>query len=218
MTKQGFTYIALILDRSGSMDRIRSDMQWALRHFVDEQKKVPGECQVALVQFDDVIENVFLHKPITEIEDIPLVPRNMTALYDAMGKTINLLGEHFARLSEDQRPEKVLVVTITDGLENASKEFSLLDVKNKVTHQQDKYGWQFTFIGANQDAVLTGSGLGVPTTSGLTYGANRYGTQVVGQSLSAATTRFRAASAGASYSYSEEEQKEAEATATSDAN
>lgn len=215
MTQQGYTYIGLILDRSGSMQRIKTDMEEALNTFIEEQKKVPGRCDVALVQFDDRIENVFLHKPIHAVERIHLEPRNLTALHDAMGKTINTLGEHFSRLPEDQRPEKVLIVTITDGLENHSREFDKTHIKEMVERQTNKYGWQFTFIGANQDAVLTGADLGVAKGSGLTYGANYAGTRAVAQSLSSATTRFRSAAAGASFGYTEEEQKEAESTASS---
>lgn len=215
MTKQDYTYIGLILDRSGSMASIKEDMEGALNTFIEDQKKVPGRCDVSLVQFDDVVENVFLHKPLYDVQKIVLTPRNMTALYDAIGKTINTLGEYFKRLPEDQRPEKVLIVTITDGHENHSREFSHSQIKDMITHQTDKYGWQFTFIGANQDAIMTGTGLGVDRTKGLTFGANKGGTQAVGMSLSSATTRFRGSPVGSSYGYTSEEQEEAEKTASS---
>jgi hypothetical protein len=93
----------------------------------------------------------------------------MTALYDAIGKTINTVGRELADLDESERPGLVQFVIITDGMENASREFTSDAVKNLITHQTEKYNWDFVFIGSNQDAVLTASTLGISAGSALTY-------------------------------------------------
>lgn len=214
MTKQGLTYIAMILDRSGSMSDIKTDMEGALNTFLTDQKTIPGDCQVSLFQFDDEYEAVFTHQDIEFVPKVEIVPRNMTALYDAVGKTVNWLGEHFNKMKEEDRPEKVIVVIITDGLENASKEFTQDKVREMIKHQEEVYGWAFTYIGANQDAYAVGGSVGVAASSSLNYGANFRGTQVVGQTLSSAVTRTRmkGGPASASYSYTDEEQDAADLT------
>jgi hypothetical protein len=93
----------------------------------------------------------------------------MTALYDALGKTINTVGQELAALDESERPGLVQFVIITDGMENASREFTSDAVKNLITHQTEKYNWDFVFVGSNQDAVLTASTLGISAGSALTY-------------------------------------------------
>jgi len=216
MTKQGLTYIALILDRSGSMEEIRDDMEGALNAFVTDQKTVPGDCQLSLYQFDDRYETIFEHLNIEKVSKITIVPRNSTALWDAVGTTIDRLGRYFESLPEDERPEKVIVATITDGKENASREYSADKVRGMIQLQEEVYGWAFTYIGANQDAYAVGGSMGVNASSSLNYGANYKGTQAVGQTLSAAVTRTRMAGgpASQSYSYTSEEQDAADQTTT----
>ena len=101
----------------------------------------------------------------------------MTALYDAVGRTINSVGQRLAALAETERPDKVLFVIMTDGFENSSKEFHAAKIGEMINHQRDNYKWEFMFIGANQDAVLSAKEIGIPAHAALTYTPNAEGTQ-----------------------------------------
>jgi Mg-chelatase subunit ChlD len=155
------TDITLVVDRSGSMEVIRADAEGGVNAFVAEQAKQPGEALLTLVQFDTQYE--FLHRGV-RVQDIPayhLVPRGMTALLDAVGRAINETGERLAKMDENDRPGLVIFVVMTDGQENSSHEFTKDQIKQMITHQQDKYGWHFTFLGANQDAFAEAGALGI---------------------------------------------------------
>lgn len=209
MTKTGFTYIGLIVDRSGSMDLIKTDMEGALNHFLTEQKKVPGECEASLYTFDTHHETPWEHRPLQGVPFVRIEPRGGTALLDAIGLTVNRMGQHFSSLPEDQRPEKILVIIVTDGMENSSKEFSRDKIAEMIKHQEDHYGWAFTYLGANQDSFNEAGILGFSQNRTANYGANTAGTQSVSANLIAATTRMRGAAgqnASSSYLYTPEEQ------------
>ena len=182
--KPGKTELIIILDRSGSMSGIRSDMEGGLKSFIEKQKTLPGECLVSVYKFDDIYETVFETRPIKDVGDIPLVPRGSTALHDAMGKTINRVGVRLAKTPEEDRPTLVMVMTITDGQENASRQFTADQVKELVKHQTDTYKWDFTFLGANQDAVLTAQNLGIVGAKAMTYNATAGGSQALFRSAS----------------------------------
>jgi hypothetical protein len=113
------------------------------------------------VQFDTEYE--FLHKgvPIGQVPKYNLVPRGATALLDAIGRAINETGERLSKMNETDRPGLVVFVVMTDGLENSSREFSKSRIKEMIQHQQEKYGWQFTFLGADQDAFAEADALGI---------------------------------------------------------
>ena len=123
-----------------------------------------------LVQFDH--EYQFVHRgiPIRTVPHCQLVPRGNTALLDAVGRAIVETGERLSKMNEADRPALVVVVIITDGQENASKEFSRTKIKEMISHQQSAYKWQFTYLGANQDAFAEAGSLGIqgaaaPTTN-----------------------------------------------------
>ena len=148
------TEITMIMDASGSMggDRQLSALN-GYNEFIQEQKKVPGECTVSLVFFNSDTYTSYLSKDIREIGDLTTreyVCDGMTALNDAIGKTINQLGTKLEALDENDRPGKVIICTITDGEENSSKEFTLAKVKEMMDHQTEKYGWQFVLMGAKE--------------------------------------------------------------------
>jgi hypothetical protein len=169
--KTDSTYIAVVLDRSGSMSSVKQATIDGFNEFVNKQKQVPGECRLMLTQFDDVYEMVF-NRPIAEVQpldDQSYHPRGMTALHDAIGKTIHDVGKTLAAMPEADRPARVLVAIITDGGENSSKEFHQKQIADLVQQQQDQYSWIFVFIGANQDAVLTAKTFNIPATQALTY-------------------------------------------------
>lgn len=177
--KAGFTKIAVILDRSGSMASIRDAMISGVNEFIEGLKKQEGECEVFAMQFDssDPYEVLF-DKPLAEVPKLTAetyVPRGGTPLIDAMGYTIDNLGKQIADKPENERPEHVIVLIVTDGEENASQKYG--DVRHKkriadmIQHQQDVYKWVFTFMGANQDAVLVAEEYNIPVANTVTYTA-----------------------------------------------
>jgi hypothetical protein len=159
----------VVLDRSGSMSAIQSDAEGGLNEFVKQQKKHPGDCTFSLVQFDTEYEFVYRAVPIKEVRHIPLVPRGSTALLDAVGRAIVETGERLKALAGAQRPGLVVFVILTDGQENSSREFSKAKVKEMIEHQTAAYKWQFTFLGANQDAFAEAGGLGISTLGAANY-------------------------------------------------
>lgn len=182
MTDSNYTHLAVVLDRSGSMVSIRRDMEGGLNELFKEQAKLPGKCLVDLAKFDSVYEVDFEDTPVADAKAV-LVPRGSTALLDAIGKTVTSLGEKLAKLSEDDRPSKVIVVVVTDGMENSSLEWEPSAVKNLVTQQQDEWNWEFVFLGANMDAIAVAGNYGFARDSSITYSANAKGAANVSQSL-----------------------------------
>ncbi len=186
-----FTDIIAIIDRSGSMDAIKSATEEGFNGFVREQQSTPGECALSLYQFDNEYEVVYEDKPILVVPPFVLSPRGYTALLDALGRTITTRGAHYAGLPEDQRPEKVVVVVVTDGEENASKEYTLATIKELVSRQKDTYKWQFVFLGANMDAVGEAQRMGFSADHAMTYGANQAGVMCSYGSMSKIISDFK---------------------------
>lgn len=193
MTNPDFTVIQAIIDRSGSMQSIRTDAEGGFNAFIDEQRKLPGSCQVSLAQFDNQYEVVYTDLPITQAPPLQIVPRGSTAMLDAIGRTINELGARLAAMPEDQRPGTVMVGIVTDGHENASQEFSYQMVKDMITTQEQVYGWTFMYMGADQDAIEQGAKMGIDAGRALTYG--RGATSDAYQAMSASVGRLRSARA-----------------------
>ncbi len=159
--RQDLTDITVVLDRSGSMHACQSDSEGGLNRFIADQKKLPGAAVFTLVQFDTEYEFVHRAVPIRDVPHCPLVPRGNTALLDAVGRAIVETGERLAKTPEKDRPGLVAFVILTDGQENSSREFSLARVREMISHQQDVYKWQFTYLGANQDAFAEAGSLGI---------------------------------------------------------
>ena len=187
--KQGLTDIIVVLDRSGSMAGIRKDMEGGFDAFIAEQRKEPGDARVTLTQFDTTYEIVYDGKPLTDVPPLSLEPRGMTALYDAVGRTIAATGARFAALPEDERPERVLFVIITDGAENSSREFEGARVAAMVKEQTDKYSWQFVYIGANQDAVANAAAMNIHVASN--FAADSEGSRKALSDLNIGTRSYR---------------------------
>ncbi len=185
------TRIAIVLDRSGSMESVRAATIAGFNEFVEGQKAAPGTATLILNQFDDVFETVF-DCPLQSVPPLTpetFQPRGTTALLDAMGRTIDELGAKLAALPDQDRPGKVIVVIVTDGQENASLQYSTQQVNQKITHQREKYGWDFIFLGANQDAITSAAQFGIQSNAALTYAATPAGTRA---SFAAASRASRA--------------------------
>ncbi|WP_340536811.1 vWA domain-containing protein [Nocardioides sp. GXZ039] len=173
MTDQTLTHVYFLLDRSGSMQSIKTDTEGGFAAFLDEQRAAPGSCRVTLAQFDNVYEEVYRDLDVADVPPLALVPRGSTALLDAIGRLVTDAGARLAALPEDQRPGTVIVAIMTDGLENASQEWTHPAIKALVEQQSNDYAWQFMYMGADQDAVEVGTSLGVSADHSLTYGRGR---------------------------------------------
>ncbi|HRA76035.1 MAG TPA: VWA domain-containing protein [Propionicimonas sp.] len=169
MTDPDLTHIEFLLDRSGSMQSIRTDIEGGFDAFVAEQAGQPGRCTVSLAQFDDHYDVVYSAIDVGEVPPLALHPRGRTALLDAIGRSITGLGERLAALPEGERPGAVIVAIMTDGMENASREFTHAAVKELITRQEQVYRWQFLYMGADQDAIEVGASIGVRADKSLTY-------------------------------------------------
>jgi hypothetical protein len=201
MTDPNFTAIAIIQDRSGSMGYIKADAEGALNQFVQDQKTIPGTATLTLAQFNDGYELVFVNKPLQEVGHISLHPAGMTAMLDAIGRTIHTLGQALEAMNEDKRPGKVLVAIVTDGLENASVEYDrnkggYEQIANLIRHQTDTYNWEFIFLAANQDAVLSATEIGIKPENALNYDATSEGVALAGASLRQFSTSYRGTGKG----------------------
>lgn len=195
--KNNYCHISIVLDRSGSMSSIAADTIGGLNTFISDQKKIDGEATLSLMEFDQEFNSVFNFKNINDVnltEDYRFIPRGMTALYDAIGKSISQTGKYLSNLDEDSRPDKVIFVIVTDGAENSSHEYSHYMIQDIIKHQTDVYSWEFIFLGANIDAVSTASYLGISSGNSITYAANSKGVCDVYSSVSANLTAFRSAS------------------------
>lgn len=193
--KQGLTEIVCVLDRSGSMGTLQEETITRFNSFIKEQKDVPGEARVTVVLFDDQYDVLHTTVPLPELPELTnkdYFARGWTALNDAIGKTINEVGGRLDQMAEEDKPEKVIFVIITDGLENQSKEFPGEDgrtkVKAMVDHQRENYQWEFLFLGANIDAVLTGQGYGVMVNMCANFGHTHKG---VGSAYAASGKRVK---------------------------
>lgn len=173
MTRSDLTHLYFLLDRSGSMQSIKSDIEGGFAALVDEQRRGAGECRATLAQFDDVYEVVYADRPVADVPPLDLQPRNMTALHDSMARLITEAGAALARLPEDQRPGTVVVAIMTDGLENASREWTAAAIRALVEQQSTTYGWQFLYMGADQDAIEVGESLGIAREHSVTYGRSK---------------------------------------------
>lgn len=177
--KKGMTELVFILDRSGSMSGLESDTIGGYNALLEKQKKETGEAVITTVLFDDRYE--LLHdrinlRGIEPITDKEYYVRGSTALLDAVGKTINKIGNVQKHTAENERAEHVLFVITTDGMENASREFTQEKVRKMIEHQKSKYGWEFIFLGANMDAAETAEQFGICADRSANYNSDSEGT------------------------------------------
>lgn len=164
MTMPNRCAIAVVLDRSGSMGSVRSETIEGFNEFLASQKQAPGEATLTLVQFDDQFDIMHDATPLECVQSLTIdtfVPRGTTALLDAIGRTIDGLGRRLAAMPEHERPGRVIVAIITDGMENASTRYKRSQVFDMITHQRRKYSWEFMFLAADQDAIAAGRELGI---------------------------------------------------------
>jgi len=192
--KKGLTELVFILDRSGSMSGLEKDTIGGFNSLLGKQKQEEGECIVTTVLFDDRYE--LLHdriqiQGIAPITDREYFVRGSTALLDAIGRTINKIGNAQKHTVETERAEKVLFVITTDGMENASREYSAEKIRSMVEHQKSNYGWEFLFLGANIDAVTTAESMGIDRDNATNFVADADGTKLNYLAMNEAVGNFR---------------------------
>ena len=189
------TQIVCILDRSGSMSSIMNDSIGGFNTFLGQQRELPDKATLTLVLFDDKYELLYDNVDIKKVRDITKTewyPRGTTALYDAIGKTINDVKATHNKLGTE-KPSKVLVCIVTDGHENSSKEYGLENIK-KIISDCEKDKWNFMYLAANQDAFSVGTSFGVSGANTFTYTATNDGVVNMSNTLNSATVSYRAMS------------------------
>lgn len=269
--KKGYTHIAFLIDRSGSMSSLKDSLIKGFNNYLKEQQESEGKCTMTLVQFDyspfseenivswqtpqpinipwgkgptsplapiyssgttaginpgitwtpfqptgnlwvsytdgyQIICDFADIKEVTPLNSSTYIPRGSTAYLDALGKLIDDTGKYLSKLPESERPEKVIVGVFTDGYENASVAFSKAQIAEKIKHQTNVYNWQFTFLGANMDAVTEGNSLGIGIANSITYTSSPTGVENGWAVLSCNTSNYRSgAAASMAYSVSQRE-------------
>lgn len=194
-----FTEIVVVLDRSGSMESRRDDVIGGYNAFVQEQKLAGPNAAITLVTFDDQsIDTVQEHTPVLNLPSLNrdgYIPRGGTPLLDTLGKVINETGDYLRNLSEGQRPDKVVVVVITDGYENASRKFTKEQISGMIKRQEKDYNWKFVYLGANQDAFAEAAHLNINVQRAATFNPSRfvYSSGITGSNVASYRTSGQAA-------------------------
>ena len=196
--KKNLTEIVFILDRSGSMAGLEDDTIGGFNAMIEKQKREPGEALVSTVLFDNVSEVIHDRVDIQKIEPMTrnaYYVRGCTALLDAVGGAIHHIGNVHKYARAEDRPEKTLFVITTDGMENASRQYSYEKLKAMIQRQKETYGWEFLFLGANIDAAREAARFGINADRAANYHADRVGTNVIYETVSEAITQVRCCAA-----------------------
>ena len=202
-TTNNITELVFILDRSGSMSGLESDTIGGFNSMLQKQQSQEGECRITTVLFDDKHE--ILHdrldiKAVSPITDKEYYVRGSTALLDAIGITINKIGNTQKQSKPEYRADKVLFVITTDGMENASREFDYAKIKSMIEHKKEKYNWEFIFLGANIDAVDVANRFGIAKNRAQSFHNDSAGIALNYESVSETVLDYRAAPPKASLS------------------
>lgn len=198
--KNDYTHISVLLDRTGSMQSIRDDTIGGFNTFLAAQQAQTGIATLTLVQFDsqdpyEVIHRFKSIKAVTPLTKETYVPRASTPLLDALGRGINDLGQQLAGMPEPERPEKIVFVVVTDGQENASREFNKAQVEKMIKEQTDVYKWQFVFLSSDLASISDAHALGVAAPATLQYAHGAAGARNAWDALSSKTVGYRASKA-----------------------
>ncbi len=174
------TELVFILDRSSSMRGLEASTISGYNELLAKQKHSTYNLTVSTVLFDDEITTLHHRLPVREVKDLTpdtYYVRGMTALYDAVGLTIDRIGEALNDLRTEKRPQRILVVIITDGEENASREYSGEQVREMIKHQREKYAWEFIFLGANIEVERYAKTMGINVSYARSYAHTKTATK-----------------------------------------
>lgn len=192
--KNHSTEMVFILDRSGSMAGLESDTIGGFNAMIEKQKKQPGKAYVSTVLFDTSTTVLHDRAELTTVKPMTAddyFAGGCTALLDAIGGAINHIGNIHKYARPEDIPAHTIFVITTDGLENASRRYSKSDIKRMIERQRSKYGWEFLFIGANIDAIVTAESFGIEQSRAVNYHADKKGTEVLYDAISAPLTAMR---------------------------
>jgi len=206
------THITFVLDSSGSMDAIADDTRGGFNTFLRDQREEEGTATVTLYEFNTIVEQVYEMYPIAdapELDNENYKPRGRTALHDAISRAVDETAADIATVEPSEQPDNVIIVVLTDGKENAS-ETSKDAVRGRVETRQEADNWEFLFIGANQDAVLTAEGMGIEQDRSLTMAHDGEGTRDAYKSTSENISEVR--SDGSMSGYDAEDRQRQERT------
>ena len=170
--RKNFTEIVFILDESGSMSDLKSDTIGGFNSLIEKQKGEDGEAVVSTVLFSTDSRVLHDRVPIEHIEkmtDKDYCPNGGTALLDAVGDAVKHIGNIHKYARPEDVPEHTLFVITTDGMENSSRHYTADKVKKMISRQQEKYGWEFVFLGANIDSVETAESIGIGSATAVDY-------------------------------------------------
>ena len=192
--KKNLTELVFILDRSGSMAGLEKDTIGGFNAMIEKQRGEPGEALISTVLFDNEAEVIHDRIPLDRVSALTekeYFVRGCTALLDAVGGAIHHIGNVHKYAREEDRPEKTLFVITTDGMENASHFYTYDQVKAMIQRQQEKYGWEFLFLGANIDAAREAARFGIRADRAANYYADSVGTEVVYEAVNEAVCQVR---------------------------
>lgn len=160
--KDNFIHVCFIIDESGSMFSSKEDVIGGFKTIIEEQKEEEkGQCAISLYTFENKVKKIYVGKDVNEIDGLVYTPSGCTAMYDGIGTAITEIGKWLNDMKEEDRPSKNLIVIMTDGYENASKEYTLQQVKEMIKHQEDKYNWTFQYVGCNVTESVEADRLGI---------------------------------------------------------
>lgn len=164
--KSNLLHICFVLDESGSMYDSVDDVIGGFQKLIDEQKgEKNGECIISLYRFSHTVKKDYIGKPVDEVSKLIYSPGGCTAMNDGVGTAIDEIGKWLSDMDESERPSKNIIVIMTDGKENASKEYNFDTVKAKIKHQEEKYSWTFVYMGTNLQDLKDANRLGIKMRS-----------------------------------------------------
>lgn len=211
--KKNLRELIVVVDKSGSMSSIKSDAIGGFNEFLKEQKKSDFNVKMTLVFFDttyEIVHNRVSVKKVPKLNEETYRPGGGTALYDAIGRAMDEVGDRLAGTKEEKRPEKVLVVILTDGEENSSKEYPYEKISGMIEHQRTKYNWEFIFLAANQDAMAVGSAMNI--SANLNFASTKTGVKKAYRGIQKLTKAYYSASLDSNFDNSLDLQAELEET------
>lgn len=192
--RHDLTEIVCIVDRSGSMSGLESDVIGGINTFIKDQSSVEGDANFTLILFDTepklVLDGVNI-KEVVPLDQHSYNVGGMTAMNDAIALGINTIGAKLHKMREEDRPGKVIVSIMTDGQENASTGFSTDNIKDMINHQTEKYAWEFIFMAANIDVNVVSDQIGIRSQNRYSFNADSAGVDMAYSTLSMSTSLYR---------------------------